>query len=228
MAEPIGLTASIASLLDLTFRSCNALCDLHSRLKSAPDEIRSLINEVDNVKSVLTHVQEMLKVSETVRFDTPSSAAIVDSLGSQLYKASVTLASLERLARKLIEDTTLVGSARWLRCKSEASVLYKELKDIWAQILELLVVYNGIECRLQSAEARITAAGQNSKTNHEIANRMSGLSSMQPAPSRNPGSAIISVQSFGFTEGYARNHHNSHCTLAQHSAFGLDHPSVYG
>ncbi|KAL3595715.1 hypothetical protein FPOAC2_10070 [Fusarium poae] len=157
MAEIVGLVASIPGLLELGIESSKALHKLQSQLRNAPDLIHALANETEDIKLVLTLVEDSLKASEAAALDTPSSIAVLDKLKVQLRKAKTTLEALELFTQKLADETPTTRRVKWLLQESQASKLQSDLKVTRAQIMQLQVAYSEsastrMECVLRDVQ----------------------------------------------------------------------------
>ncbi|RSL68931.1 hypothetical protein CEP54_002567 [Fusarium duplospermum] len=101
MAEPISLIASVAGLLDVSLRSSKALHSLQSQLRNAPNLIQALSNEVEDLKAVLSRVEDTTRASKTSGQHVP---AITTDLEAQLRKANAVLADLDTLTKNLAAE----------------------------------------------------------------------------------------------------------------------------
>ncbi|KAJ3463757.1 hypothetical protein MRS44_008543 [Fusarium solani] len=142
MAEPISLIASVAGLLDVSLRSSKALHSLQSQLRNAPNLIRALSNEVEDLKAVLARVEDTAKASKASGQHVPNIAATVIDLEAQLLKAKVILADLETLTKKLAAEKPTLKRIKWCLKQSQASELQTDLKEVRTKINELLVAHN--------------------------------------------------------------------------------------
>lgn len=142
MAEPISLVASVAGLLDVSLRSSKALHSLQSQLKNAPNLIRALSNEVEDLKAVLARVEDTAKASKASAQHTPSITATIIDLEAQLLKAKAILADLDTLTKKLAAEKPTLKRIKWCLKQSRASELQTDLKEVRTKINELLVAHN--------------------------------------------------------------------------------------
>ncbi|UPL04194.1 hypothetical protein LCI18_015128 [Fusarium solani-melongenae] len=142
MAEPISLIASVAGLLDVSLRSSKALHSLQSQLKNAPNLIRALSNEVEDIKAVLVRVEDTAKASKASPQHATGIAATIIDLEAQLLKAKVILADLDTLTKKLAAEKPTLKRIKWCLKQSQASELQTDLKEVRTKINELLVAHN--------------------------------------------------------------------------------------
>lgn len=148
MAEPISLIASVAGLLDVSLRSSKALHSLQSQLKNAPNLIRALSNEVEDLKVVLARVEDTAKASKAGGQHDPSIAVTIIDIEAQLVKAKAILADLDTLTKKLAAEKPTLKRIKWCLKQSRASELQNALKEIRTKINELLVAHNRQVIRL--------------------------------------------------------------------------------
>ena len=106
MAELFSVIASVASLLDIALRSSKALHSLQSQLKNAPDLIRALSNETEDIGAVLARLDDTRQASEAAGLGTPDSAAVLVDLEVQLRNAKAILTDLDHLTQKLTGETS--------------------------------------------------------------------------------------------------------------------------
>ncbi|KAL2682397.1 hypothetical protein Neosp_006848 [[Neocosmospora] mangrovei] len=156
MAEPISLIASVAGVLDVSFRSSKALHSWQSQLRNAPNLIRALSNEVEDLKAVLARVEDTAKASKTSGQHVPGLPATVADLEAQLQKAKVTLSDLDTLTKKLAAERPTMKKIKWCLKQSKASELQGDLKEIRTKINELLVAHNRQVVQLQAAVYYVT------------------------------------------------------------------------
>ncbi|KAF4996842.1 hypothetical protein FDECE_12278 [Fusarium decemcellulare] len=130
MAEPISLAASVAGLLDIGLRTSKALHSLQRELRNAPDMIRALSNEVEDIKAVLARVEDTIKDSEASGLNSTVGAGIIVNIDEQLAKAKVILADMDSLAQKLIVETPTLKRVKWCLKKSRAAELQTDLKEV--------------------------------------------------------------------------------------------------
>ncbi|KAM0425341.1 hypothetical protein ACHAPT_009397 [Fusarium lateritium] len=142
MAEPISLIASVAGLLDVAFRSSKVLHGLQSQLKNAPNLIRALSNEVEDIRAVLARVEDVTKASNASGHHSPTISATMIDLEAQLRKAKVTLSDLEILTNKLAAEKPTLKRIKWCLNQSRASELQSNLKEVRTKINDLLVAHN--------------------------------------------------------------------------------------
>ncbi|KAF4467165.1 hypothetical protein FALBO_5948 [Fusarium albosuccineum] len=140
MAEPISLAASVAGLLDVGLRTSKALHSLQRELRNAPDLIRALSNEVEDIKAVLARVEDTIKDSEASGLNSTIGAAILVDLETQLGKAKTILVTLDSLAQKLVAEAPTLKRVKWCLKKSRAAELQTDLKEVRTRINELLAL----------------------------------------------------------------------------------------
>jgi ankyrin repeat protein len=151
MAEPISLIASVAGLLDVSLRSSKALHSLQSQLRNAPNLIRALSNEVEDLKAVLARIEDTKNASKVNGQHVPTVAATMVDLEKQLRKAKVTLADLDTLTKKLAAEKPTLKRIKWCLKESRASELRTDLKEMRTKINELLVAHNRQVVRARAA-----------------------------------------------------------------------------
>ncbi|KAJ3533108.1 hypothetical protein NM208_g8135 [Fusarium decemcellulare] len=134
MAEPISLAASVAGLLDVGLRTSKALHGLQRELRNAPDLIRALSNEVEDIKAVLARIGGTIKDSEASGLNSTIGAAILVDLEAHLGKAKIILTNLDSLAQKLMAETPTLKRVKWCLKKSRAAELQTDLKEVRTRI----------------------------------------------------------------------------------------------
>lgn len=141
MAEVISIISAVAGLLDITLRSSTALHELQSQLRNAPALIRALSNETQDLRAVLTLLDDTMKASEAIELNTSEGSAVLAALKVQLRKAETILVGLEHLTQKLAAETPTMRRVKWCLNKSRASELQRLLKEVRMTINDLLLAH---------------------------------------------------------------------------------------
>ncbi|GAB1318720.1 hypothetical protein MFIFM68171_08930 [Madurella fahalii] len=141
MAELISLVSAVAGLLDITLRSSAALHELQSQLRNAPTLILALSNETQDLRAILTLLDDSMKASDAIEHKTSHGSAVLAALKTQLHSAETILVDLDHLTQKLSAEKPTMMRVKWCLKKSRASELQRRLKDVRVTINDLLLTH---------------------------------------------------------------------------------------
>ncbi|KAI5459667.1 ankyrin repeat-containing domain protein [Mariannaea sp. PMI_226] len=116
--------------------------DWLSQLRNAPDLIRALANEAQDISVVLTRLEETKELSKDAGFNAPHHTTLLADLETQLQQAKKILANIDNLGQALAGEPSTRKRVKWYLKRSRASELQKDLKKVRLRINELLVAHN--------------------------------------------------------------------------------------
>jgi len=125
MVEPLGVSASIVTLVGTAFTIAKTLHDFIKRLRHAPQDLLALSNEVSELSLILTSINHASSTSS----HTATSQALTECLQS----ARQDLHDLDAFTKRLVISRTpaknCVDRLAWARHKKEAVALQSRLRD---------------------------------------------------------------------------------------------------
>ena len=131
--DPLSVTASVLTILGVAGQVTKGIAKVRA-LHHAPAELSSLINEVSDLRAVLSQVASFSNQLEEERLRGP-----VVALKSHLSRAMDQLHALDNLINaKLLkvraDGTTKMSRTAWVRLKSDVEVIQRELRNIRVNI----------------------------------------------------------------------------------------------
>ena len=144
MADPLSIIASIIAVVGAAEGVTKTLAQLKS-IRNAPDELLALINEVSDLKVILSDVQ-MYVVHNTQRLRI--FQAELQNLSTLIDRAKTKLLDLDRLIQyrlmKPESTSNQIKTSRreWLRARSTVNQFRQALRDIRLNIVTQMVVIN--------------------------------------------------------------------------------------
>ena len=137
MSDPLSVVASVASLLDIGARTAKHLRRVIHSFRHADDELIALSNEVNDIRVVLTEVENTSQVTTIL-----PRTQLIDALETQLDRAKTKFTELEILIQSLsqLQPSGVIETKKlaWLSKKTTAQRLQQDLKDIRQKIHGLL------------------------------------------------------------------------------------------
>ncbi|CAL8574443.1 hypothetical protein XPA_000403 [Xanthoria parietina] len=126
--DPLSVTASVLTILGVATQVTKGLAKVRA-LHYAPAELSSLINEVSDLRAIISQVATFSNQLEEERFRGP-----VIALKSHLDRATDQLRSLENLINaELIKirnnGTTRISRTAWIRLSPDIDMMRRELRS---------------------------------------------------------------------------------------------------
>jgi hypothetical protein len=141
----VGTAASIASLLDVTFKIAIGLNNIITSFKEAPKEVKTAISSITQMRIVLVSVQALLVDLEQIQ---PSRKSMIelDHLVIVLTQSTISFLALQTVldpfSRKKVigPGAQIEFTLRWMRAKNKVANLLEDLERHKASFSLLLAV----------------------------------------------------------------------------------------
>ena len=144
MADPLSITASIIAVVGAAEGVTKTLAKIKS-IRNAPDELLPLINEVSDLKIILSDMQNYI----TQNTQKPQiSQQELRNISTLINRAKEKLLELDQLIQyrlvkpESISDQIKVSRREWLRAKSTIEKFRQSLRDIKLNIMAQMMVIN--------------------------------------------------------------------------------------
>lgn len=138
--DPFSVAAGVVGVLDSGIRLASGLRSLIETWRASVPEILSLHNEVADL-NVILHRTEAARLGVLLTA-TKQDAVFAEALMDHLQQAESHLLAIEKLVAHV---RSLVGSRRrfeWLRQKSRAERMKRDLRRVRVRINDLLLAHN--------------------------------------------------------------------------------------
>ena len=140
MADPLSITASIIAVVGAAEGVTKTLAKIKS-IRNAPDELLALMNEVSDLKLVISDIQNHIVIQ---RAQTPQTE--LQNISTLVKRAKDKLLELDQLIQyRLVKpesDQIKVSRREWLRAKAVIERFRQNLRDIRLNIITQMAVIN--------------------------------------------------------------------------------------
>ena len=144
MADPLSITASIIAVVGAAEGVTKTLAKIKS-IRNAPDELLALINEVSDLRIILSDMQNYL----TQNTQRPQiSQEELQNISTLINRAKKKLLELDQLIQyRLVKPESnshqiKVFRREWLRAKNTIEKFRQSLRDIKLNIMAQMMVIN--------------------------------------------------------------------------------------
>ena len=140
MADPLSITASIIAVVGAAEGVTKTLAKIKS-IRNAPDELLALINEVSDLKLIISDIQNHIVIQ---RAQIPQTE--LQNISTLIKRAKDKLLELDQLIQyRLVKpesDQIKVSRREWLRAKAVIERFRQDLRDIRLNIITQMAVIN--------------------------------------------------------------------------------------
>ena len=131
--DPLSITASVIAILGAAREVTKGLAKVQA-LQHAPAELSGLINEVSDLRAVISQVSIFSNQLEEENFRGP-----VVALKGHLSRAMVQLRTLDNLINTKLfkfraDGTTRMSRRAWIRLRADVELMQRELRSIRGNI----------------------------------------------------------------------------------------------
>ena len=158
MADPLSITASIIAVLGAIEGVTKTLAKIKN-IRNAPQELLALINEVSDLKLILSDVQSYV-TEATARLDLPQEP--LQHMSTLANRARSRLLELDELIQyrftkaDSITDQIKVSQREWARGRSIIETFRQSLRDIRLNIVTQMVVLNScVSFRFSTGQCKL-------------------------------------------------------------------------
>ena len=146
--DPLSLTASIIAILGIGGKAAGAINKI-AVLKSAPDVVLALNNEITDLRFVVSAIQDALRRQRDARLLSPGNgigydASVTNSLQQAMDKVTE-LESLYNYLQKFVSSPSSFikfNRIAWLRKQPKIHRMLDDLKSVRLQLVGILVILN--------------------------------------------------------------------------------------
>ena len=146
--DPLSLTASIIATLGIGGKAAGAINKI-AVLKSAPDVVLALNNEITDLRFVVSAIQDTLRRQRDARLLSPGNgigydASVTNSLQQAMDKVTE-LESLYNYLQKFVSSPSSFikfNRIAWLRKQPKIHRMLDDLKSVRLQLVGILVILN--------------------------------------------------------------------------------------
>lgn len=128
--EPLGAAASFITVLGTLIASTDRAYGLISGLRDAPKEVKSLGQEVLELKAVMANIKTASELDIQTQ-QAPSSSQLQDPLAHHIDRAQITLSAIEVMAKNLRKALPIqppsVSRTGWLKVRHKVERLRNDL-----------------------------------------------------------------------------------------------------
>lgn len=140
--EPLGAAASFITVLGTLIASTDRAYSVISGLRDAPKEVKSLGQEVLELKAVVTNIKAASELDIQSQ-QAPSSSQLQDPLAHHINRAQTVLSAIEVMAKNLRKGSPIqppsVSRTGWLKVRHKIERLRNDLNSQKINISLLLM-----------------------------------------------------------------------------------------
>ena len=168
--DPLSISASLVALITLTGTVTASLIDIRNALKDAPDDILTVLTEIEEFQAVLSYTRDLSNESSL------DASAVLSSLSSRVKHK---LLELEKILHyKILQGAPVTGEKsgvpklRWIRARGKIEAIRKDLYDIRLGLVTALLSVTArsavtTDTRLRRIEFSLKELGSRQQTTME-------------------------------------------------------------